>query len=118
MIFLLAGCVSTGVKPTVLTDQETVYTIPAGVPFQATQAPTYKKLTTFTVPYDQEVMSKGFLLQLQTAADKKVISTASSAQSKGIVWGIIGTIVTVLGGLLAKFFANKASKPVITTTTK
>ena len=111
MIFLLAGCVSTGVKPTVLTDQETVYTIPAGVPFQATQAPTYKKLTTFTVSYDQEVMSKGFLLQLQTAADKKVISTSGSAQMKGIIWGIVGTIITVLGGLIAKFLATKFSKP-------
>lgn len=108
-LFLLIGCTMLQPKlPTILTSKEQQWTIPAGVEFQAIQKPAYPKLTKFIVTDgDLAVVYKGSLLELEQEANRRVVKASRAARQQGAMLGVIGSIVTFLGGLFTK---NKVTK--------
>lgn len=116
VVLLIAGCGKSvqAIKndlPSVITSRDQQWTIPKGIAFKAIQKPAYKELTEFIAEADLAVLYKGNLLDLEKEANRKAIKMARGARMNGALIGIIGSLVSIIGGAFAKnYFENKWGK--------
>jgi hypothetical protein len=103
-----SGCFGAkGSLPTVLTQKEMMWTIPAGQKFTAIQKPAYPKPTEFVVADDDlAVLYKGNLLEVEKEANRRAVKQARTAKTQGAVLGIIGSILALIAGAVVKKTGN------------
>lgn len=111
LAFLLLFCVgcslTRGNAPSTLTSSEEQFTIPAGTTFQAIQKPKFSVLTSFTAKNDLVVLDKGNLLELEQSANAKLLKGTRTAKTKGIMWGILGSVFSITAAFGTKWGLEK-----------
>jgi hypothetical protein len=109
---MCSGCAAIAKQslPTVLTSKEQMWIIPAGTPFKAVQSAKEPAKEFVEATSDLVVLYEGNLQELEQEANRQAITKARAAKKQGALLGGLGSILTILAGLLGKNFWEKFTK--------
>ena len=107
LVLFVSGCANYGQKSVILTSREEVFIIPAGANFVAIQPPNITIPQEFIAPETLVVLYKGQLLELEEAANKRVLKAPRQNKMKALIGGGIVSLLGIGAGLIKKFKGGK-----------